>query len=48
MDKDNKDYLLDQACNRLRKAIQANSGNRRNSAIVKKANTLYMVKRGGK
>lgn len=46
MDKDGKDYLLDQACNRLRIAIQANTGNRRNSTIAKKSATMYIIKRG--
>jgi hypothetical protein len=48
MDKSVSDYLLDNACVRLKKAIQANSGNRRNLTIVKKSATMYIVKRGGK
>jgi hypothetical protein len=48
MDKDSKDFLLGQACNRLRIAIQANTGNRRNLTIAKKSATMYTIKRGNR
>ena len=48
MDKDSKEFLLNQACDRLKKAIQANSASNQQYMIAKKSATMYIVRRGKK